>query len=271
LGIIVIVQPQLKWLIPKEGIAEIWTVKMNFNQFNHYYQDLSDKINNQLNRFRAVFLSHGHVIPTNRNIKIETFTGIKPYNLTIPPLLPRITFIWREDPGRLWIRNILILKGFKKLGFGRILLPFHLLRTRIFMNRIIKMLGREFRYTVAGLGKYGSFNSIIDDKRILRFNDDSERALCGIYSESLLVIGVHGSSMILPSAHAGMTISMMPSRRWGNFAEDILFSENDLRLACFQKRILPLNMSMSDLTDIVYDMVTGRKYFLKKFVHGDDL
>jgi len=37
--------------------------------------------------------------------------------------------------------------------------------------------------------------------------------------------------MLLPSAHAGMTVSLMPSKRWGNFAEDILFTEKDVRLA----------------------------------------
>ncbi len=77
--------------------------------------------------------------------------------------------------------------------------------------------------------------------------------------------------MLLPSAHSGMSVSLMPSKRWGNYAEDILFNEKDVRLACFQKRIVPLNICIFDLRDIVCDMITGREYFIKKFMHSDDL
>jgi hypothetical protein len=77
--------------------------------------------------------------------------------------------------------------------------------------------------------------------------------------------------MLLPSAHAGMTISLMPSKRWGNFAEDILFMETDVRLAAFMRRIIPLNLCIHDISDIAEDMITGRDYFLKKFIHNDEL
>ncbi len=270
-GIVVIVQPMLKWLIPNSGIAEIWTVKLGFGDFNHYYPDLSDKINHQLDRFKRVYLSKGHVIPTNENIDIEKFTGIKPYNFSVEPSVPRITYIWREDTDRLWIRNFYILKGCKKLGIGKLLFPFHYLRVLWIFNLIRKRLGNKFTFSVTGLGKFGRMPSFIEDQRIQIFNEDSEKMLCRIYSQSLLVFGVHGSSMLLPSAHSGMSVSLMPSKRWGNYAEDILFTEKDVRLASFQRRIIPLNISIYDLRDILCDMVTGRDYFIKKFIHSDEL
>jgi hypothetical protein len=45
--------------------------------FNNFYPDLSAKINSELARFKKVMLSKAHVIPTNENINIQTFTGIK--------------------------------------------------------------------------------------------------------------------------------------------------------------------------------------------------
>ena len=87
-GIIVIVQPMLKWLIPKNDIAEIWTVKLGFKEFNNYYPDLSVKINSELERFQKVWLSKGHLLPTNENIDIEKFTGVKPYNFLNSPSKP---------------------------------------------------------------------------------------------------------------------------------------------------------------------------------------
>jgi hypothetical protein len=68
-----------------------------------------------------------------------------------------------------------------------------------------------------------------------------------------------------------MTISLMPSKRWGNYQEDILLVEEDPRLALFQKRILPLNLSIFDIRDIIIDMICSRNYFVKKFMHLDDL
>ncbi len=270
-GIVLIVQPMLKWLVPKDGIAEIWTVNLGFKEFNGYYSDLSEKINTQFSRFKRVFISEGHVIPTNRNIQIERFSGIKPFNFSDQPVNPRITFIWREDYGRLWIRNIYLSKGFKKLGIGKILMPVHYLRVLLFFCLCRLKLGSNYKYTVAGLGKSFNWPGFIKDQRVRSFDEESEKESCRLYAQSMLVIGVHGSSMLLPSAHAGMSISMMPSKRWGNYAEDLLFSEDDIRLAYFQKRIMPLNMSIFDLRDIVAEMVTGRNYFIKKFIHSDEL
>jgi hypothetical protein len=134
-----------------------------------------------------------------------------------------------------------------------------------------KRLGSEFTFSIAGLGKYAKFPTFIKDERVTIFTEEAEKKLCSIYAESKLVLGVHGSGMLLPSAHAGMTISLMPSRRWGNFAEDILFTEQDVRLASFQRRIVPLNLCIRDLRDIVFDMITGRNNYIKKFVHTDEL
>ncbi len=271
LGIIVIVQPMLKWLLSNQNVSEIWTVKLEFQNFNNYYPDLSEKINNQLNRFERVFLSKGHVIPTNKNIQIEKFTGIRPFDFSNLPLKPKITFIWREDTGRLWIRNIYLLKGFRKIGMGKVLLPFHYLRVLLFFLLLRKRLGNKYTYSVAGLGNYASWPGFIKDNRVNSFNEESEKGLCKLYAQSILTIGVHGSSMLLPSSHSGMSVSLMPSKRWGNYGEDILFNENDIRLAFFQKRIVPINLCISDLRDIVCDMITGREYFVKKFIHTDDL
>jgi hypothetical protein len=134
-----------------------------------------------------------------------------------------------------------------------------------------KKLNGRYTYSVAGLGRYGKMPSFIDDQRIGNFTEESERRLCKIYSESVLVMGVHGSAMLLPSAHAGMAVSLMPSKRWGNFAEDILYNETDVRLASFQRRIIPMNLCIYDLRDIFYDMISGREYFVKKFIHPDEL
>lgn len=270
-GIVVIVQPMLRWLIPKENVAEIWTVNLGFSDFNNFYPDLSAKINSELTRFRTVTLSKGHIIPANENIDIYNFTGIRPYSFSFEPASRGITFIWREDQDRIWIRNIYLLKGLKKAGLGKLLIPVQYLRVIYLFRLLRKKLGTKFIYSVAGLGKTGKFPSFINDQRVKKFNEKEEKRLCQVYSKSTLVIGVHGSGMLLPSAHAGMTISLMPSKRWGNFAEDILFVETDVRLASFQRRIVPLNLSILEIRDMITEMLNGREQFIHKFIHTEDL
>ena len=66
-------------------------------------------------------------------------------------------------------------------------------------------------FAVAGLGTpEGLPNKILD----LRFSEVTvERALCDRYAQSHVVVGVHGSHMLLPSAHAGAVIELMPEER----------------------------------------------------------
>lgn len=271
LGIIVLIQPMFEWMIPKDSIAEIWIVNLSFKDMTCYNENLNKEIHKEFERFEHIFLSKGHLFPTNKNIDISFFSNIPVFNFDNPPLKPRITFVWRQDPGRLWIRYIYILKGFEKLGFKKILLPFHYLRVRLLFYFLHKKFGNNYLYTVAGFGTSYHFPKYIDDARTNEFNDLEEKKLCKIYSESELVIGVHGSSMLLPSAHAGMCVSLMPSKRWGNYAEDILFQETDVRVSAFQRRIIPINISIFEIIDICVNMIKNRVYYLNKFIHNDEL
>jgi hypothetical protein len=264
-SIVVLIQPFLLWLLPDNGIDEIWLAHVSFSQMREYLVDLNKKINIELLRFDTVQLSQAHLCPTD--IRIEKFSKIVPYDFVSPPEKPRISFIWRDDLTRLWIKSHWIYSAMRKLRIAKILLPLHFLRVLCFVSFLHYKFGNRFQITLTGLGKTCKFPSFIADERVEKFNKETEIHCSKIYAQSILAIGVHGSGMILPSAHAGMTISIMPMKRWGNFAEDILFSENDTRLAAFQKRVIPMNTSLFETLDICENMLTGRSYFIKKFIY----
>jgi hypothetical protein len=122
------------------------------------------------------------------------------------------------------------------------------------VTRLFMLLRKNFPsslFTVSGLGTATEFPQWIGDQRVAKFDADIERDVCKVYSESRVIIGVHGSNMLLPSAHAGMTIDLMPIERWGNFAQDILYQEDDSRVASYKYRYLPLNISVSTLSNII--------------------
>jgi hypothetical protein len=272
-GVIVIIQPFLKWLLPTEGVTEVWTAHLSFNQVREYHSDLTRNINEQTGRFDKVYLSHAPLCP--KDVDIEKFSKIKPYGFEekhTDKEKPRVTFIWREDINRFWFKSYWFYGGLRKLGIAKVILPFHYMRILIFLYLLNYRLKNEnYQISLAGLGQFGWFPSFVDDQRVEKFNKETEIATTKIYAESTLVLGVHGSSMILPSAHAGMTVSIMPIKRWGNFIEDLLFNETDVRLASFQRRVIPMNTTIMETADICVNMITARGYFIKKFLYDSTI
>ncbi|MEJ7820899.1 MAG: hypothetical protein WKF85_01185 [Chitinophagaceae bacterium] len=269
LGLVVIIQPMFRWLIPADDrITEVWTVHLSLSEGYNFYPVLSEKLNKEIQRFYRAYLSTAHLLP--HEVDITKFTRVKPFEFGITDFTPRITFIWREDAGRLWIKDRYTNFAIKKIGASAILRGIQMLRVKYFFFSLRKRLGNHYRFSIAGLGTYGRFSSFIEDVRVNKFDDENEKRTCQVYAESLLVIGIHGSSMILPSAHAGMALSIMPAKRWGNYLEDLLVSEQDSRLAIFQKRVLPMRLKMSELVDISVDMIKGRQMFSKKFLYSKE-
>jgi hypothetical protein len=48
-------------------------------------------------------------------------------------------------------------------------------------------------------------------------------------------MGIHGSNMLLPSAHAAGCVEVFPSDRFGNLAEDLSIRYNDRRQIYFYR------------------------------------
>lgn len=259
LDVVVIVQTALEWVVP-DFVAEVWTVNIPFKKARNYYPSLNKAIEKELERFDEVYVSYAYSHPSR--FEIENFTGVSRYD-SKQVVNPKITFIWRED--RLWMKNYLISKAMQKYPkikpFMKPLL--HLQKWKVI--RLFKMLKNScppgYTFTVAGLGKNGKFKDWIQDERVAVFDKESERRTCQVYSESEIVIGVHGSNMLLPSAHARMTLDLMPQDRWGNFAQDLLFQEPNNRLSSFKYRLLPIETKLSILSKIIKFQINGYEHF----------
>ena len=259
LGLIVIIPSFLRWMVPN-GVSEVWTVNIPLSKGQNYYPKLDELIKHECKRFDTIYVSLAHSLPKNYNI--TNFTRIQKHDFRKKDF--RITFIWRED--RLWIGNDFIFRIARKFKLIGLLLKWQNFK----IKKLFKLLHNKFpqaNFTVAGLGTSTSFPQWIEDKRVSEYTDDLERVTCKIYSESRLVIGVHGSNMLLPSAHAGMTIDLMPVNRWGNFAQDILYQEKDNRVASFRYRFLPINTKVQLISKIAFFQLKGYQNFINQVMN----
>jgi hypothetical protein len=259
-GLVVIIPRFLRWMVPS-GVAEVWTVNIPLAEARNYYPDLDRLVHQECRRFEEVFLSPAHSHPGL--FDITRFTGVEKHDFTLPEY--RITFIWRED--RPWLVSRLWVRASRRSRAVRfLLLQWQNYKIINLFSRLRKSYS-EARFTVAGLGETTSFPPWIDDRRTGRFDDATERELCRIYAESRLVIGVHGSNMLLPSAHAGLVIELVPEERWSNFAQDLLIHEEKPLIASYRFRLLPLQTSLRVIARIAYFQLRDYLYYKRIITH----
>lgn len=244
-GLIIIIPQFLRWMVP-EGVAEVWIVPIPLKKGRCYYPSFADFVSEELKRFDKIYISKAYSHPCQ--FDITRFTGVQKHCFEQEDI--KITFIWREDRPWCSMYFFRLIRKLKIFYLGLFLQNWRVKR----LFKEIRLHVPEAKFVVAGLGTQTKFPRWIKDVRIDKFDQKIEKQMCQLYSESRLVIGIHGSNMLLPSAHAGMTLDLMPPR-WGNFAQDILYQENDSRLASFRYRYLPIETSIRKLADIASSMI----------------
>jgi hypothetical protein len=255
-GLIVIVPKFLAWLVP-QGAAEAWIADLPLSKARNFYPRLDEQIKIECRRFETVFVSRALSHP--KQFDISTLTGVKKHAFDEARF--RVTFVWRED--RLWCGSMIATGGLRRAGLRKLALLWQKLKVIALFRRLREHLP-EAMFTVVGLGTAGRLPGWIEDCRTREYSEDVERRHCRIYAESRLIVGVHGSSMLLPSGLGGLTIDLMPDARWGNFGQDILYQEGDPRVASFRYRFLPIGIEVAALARIALSQVQGYRKFARQ-------
>lgn len=250
--LIILIPKIFRWLVP-DGVAAIWSVDLPLKRGTEWNDWLANGIAQRIKSLDECWLGVAVSHPHPNDYTIERFTRVKPFALDQwKNRSPSVTFIWRED--RLWstpsgggrltnaIRNA-------KRGFVS---PLEQQRRRfIDFAETLKNQWHDIDLAIVGIGQTGEMPKWITDLRHIEIDDEIERSWCERYAASHVVVGVHGSNMLLPSAHAGATVELMHDKHWGNILQDILFRSEDLRLAVFRHRIIPMNTNAETLARLV--------------------
>ena len=101
--------------------------------------------------------------------------------------------------------------------------------------KLIKEKIPDVKFYVVGLGGAEGFNGHAKDQRYREVNAAIERSWCKIYSKSHVVIGIHGSNMLLPTALAAGCVEILPEDRYGNMIQDISVRYNDRKQLFFYR------------------------------------
>lgn len=240
-GLVLLIPKMFEWLVPK-GVAEIWVVDQKLSQARAWHPCIDAFVQQQLPRYDDVQLARCWLHPVLEENGIERFTGVQPFPLKeFTVRAPHMTFVARTD--RLWFSsplNKFIYRALKVLG------PKNALR-RAFVGKQTRMIARSMRaikaavpdvtFTVVGLAPPGGLDHLATDLRTTSMSKETELAWCRAYANSHIVVGVHGSNMLLPTAHAAAMIEILPHDRAGNIGQDVSIRFQD-RMQLFLYRFV---------------------------------
>jgi hypothetical protein len=233
-----------------DGVAAIWTADLPLRRGIEWNDWLAAEIKRQIGPLEECWLSVALSHPHPSDYDIERFTRVRPFPIDEWDTRlerPTVTFIWRED--RIW-QNV--------SQYGRFQRLMQTLERRL---GLAQHLLHEQKQQVVALAQalWRAFPpDRITDMRSLEINEYVEKAWCERYAKSHVVIGVHGSNMLLPSAHAGAVVELVPVERWGNLIQDILVAGQDTRETMYRYKSLPLNTSLTVVAKVTKSLL---RYF----------
>ncbi|HVF44385.1 MAG TPA: hypothetical protein VM936_15280, partial [Pyrinomonadaceae bacterium] len=232
---------------------------------------LAREVRRRVEAFGLVSLGHALSHPRPDEFDIERFTRVAPFPLGEWDARlgrPAVTFIWRDD--RPWRAPVDAAAPGRLKRLGRLMAS----RSRqsggqsARASELAEALRRDLPaldFAVTGLVNDGEREELpgwVKDLRRTTLDDEGERAWCERYAASHLVVGVHGSNMLLPSAHAGGVVEFIGPGRWGNFTQDILFRDaGDCRETFFRYRFVDEATTPAAAARLVNLMLTKRESF----------
>lgn len=241
LGLIVIIPKSFEWLLPK-GVAEVWSVGVSMNRLNYLINGFDDFVKKELERFDEVYFSKAYTHLDHTKIDLSAFTKTERFDMSqFGELKPTITFALRED--KFWLNNRLddfLFKTCVKFKKIRYLKSYFIWKQNRLVNRVAKLIKNEIGevdFIAAGLGKSGSISEIVSDRRQQKITEKQEKEWCDIYAKSHIVIGVHGSNMLIPTSLTAGFIEILPKHKIPHMTEDMLLSHSS-RYAIFLGRHL---------------------------------
>ena len=266
LGLVVIVPRMFAWLVP-EGVAEAWVVDVKLGEGQSWFTGLEHWFADRLAEYDEVDFARAYAHPEFAPIQIERFTGCLPFPLDVyADRTPCFTLVLRED--RLWYRSWSSKQAHRatrRLGLRKLLHRLWLTDQHRLVRTFVGELRRRLpnaRFQAVGLGRPGGLGSRVEDLRTERMDEATERRWCAAYAASHVVIGVHGSNMILPTAHAAGCIEILPYDRYENIVQDISVRYED-RLQLFHYRFVDEFAGPNDVARHAVSMITDQHVFFR--------
>jgi hypothetical protein len=224
-------------------VHELWLVGASSNDLSYPLQDFDQWIKENLRDSSFIYLDEGYTHPNHEAIHLDDFIKHRRFDLNnFETSGPTVTLVLREDrfwlayPWMQWIYRI-FLRWNQPSWLSRILSQW---QNRV-VHKLIHMIRQEYpdsQIHLTGIGRTGRYPESVSDLRTTSVNEAVEHQWCAIYAKSHVIIGIHGSNMLIPSALSAGFIEILPQEKIRHQAETTLLPYGN-RLSLFLGRTLP--------------------------------
>lgn len=271
LDIVVLATANLAWLIP-DFVAEAWLVDDSLPSTAEWNDQLAEQVKTLVLALDVCYIPVTFQPAQLSSQELFEFSRVHPFvhsawNERLRER-PVVTFAWRDD--RCWsedgdppaspaspLARSRYLRGASR--YYRRAVAARALREQ---TRRVAALAERLRthiptldFGVMGVGRGTPLPTWITDLRRGAIDETTEREWCGRAAESHVVVGVHGSHMLLPSGHAGATIELLPRQRIVNILQDLLVPVDGPREAMYRCRVLPLDTPAVVVADTILSVL----------------
>jgi len=238
--VIAIVQRPLAWLVA-DGVAEVWIVDTPLDQGHAFSSALAAELKRRIAQFDECGVD-GTGLASKTDI--TKLTRIARFDWLAEASLARaaITFVVRED--RCWLYR------------ARRTPQAEMARQQV---EIMNVLAQGLLHyipgvdiAVVGFGQTGRFVAGVQDMRVGLGQAPDEIAWTRRYANSHIVLGVHGSGMLLPAAHAAASIEITPLDKFVNIANAYDFIADEYPVdAVRHHHFLPMSVSLTEVATLI--------------------
>lgn len=261
--LILLIPASFRWLVP-DGTAEVWSVDAPLSAFAIQIEGPDEFIKIQSQRFERLVLSPAYIHPESTLIRFELFLREKKFDLKeFTEKRPTVCFVVRED--RLWLGSALwsfFYRVVKKLRLHA-LRPIFLRRQRSLFRRTASKIHRgvpNCRFVATGVGQRTNYSMFAEDIRSGSPTELAERAWCALYAQTHVVVGVHGSGMLIPTALSAGFLEILPRHKIDHLTEDVVLNYKN-RYSHFLGRYVDEFSKSSLIARHVVSMVKNFDFF----------
>ncbi|MEQ8243315.1 hypothetical protein [Fulvivirga sp.] len=249
---IVIIHESMVHLINKLK-CEVWVVHNEFSDLDGYLNGFDEFVKNESARFKKVFWSKLPMEIDYSTLLLKNFIQTEPFpfeslfksNITITLILREDRFMFLN-----WF-NLFVYLVSRKLRVNTLFKSYFIFIQNSGVNRLVKKLLKfspDIKVQAIGLGKSGTLSrGIIDLRQDYEQYKDNEPERISHLSKTDLVIGIHGSHMIIPSAIAGSFINLTPSFKIESYTQDFIPRYKSGQLQAYLGRFIPNDLKSAQL------------------------
>ena len=250
-GLIVIVTPELRRYVPAVGMAEVWTLDVPPGETRHWHANLDARFAARTGAAEAAFVARALSLPAPERYDLRRH-GLTPTTPAVGPVAAAPTVLFTYRGSRLW--------GGSWSSERRRL-------TRL--GKWLRRVWPAVRLEIVGHAPLPAPVPGWTDatRRAGAAGDDYDADLLRRLGASDLVVGVHGSNLLLPSAVAPRVIELVPLDKYASLLQATLFdARRPLREHLWRRRYLHGNGTMNDLAPrgvalLIHAMISLDPYF----------